>query len=198
MLQRAKGFGNFQEIGNNKIAIKSPNWFNPVTLAINSGAVTFADLFTGIAGTVADTNSLVGSNNIGGVGDDVGNSVLVQLSSGNYYLRTPNWKGTAGAITFIDPASPPSGVIGPLNSLVGLNSGTPGDSIGNGGIVDLGNGRSLVFSPYWDGDKGAVTWFNNNTGTIGVVGPGNSLDIRVFQLSALIGRGAERSVTLTF
>ena len=31
-----------------------------------------------------------------------------------------------------------------------------------------------------------------------LLGPGNSLDIRVFQLSALIGRGAERSVTLTF
>ena len=31
-----------------------------------------------------------------------------------------------------------------------------------------------------------------------LLGPGNSLDIRVFHLSALIGRGAERSVTLTF
>ena len=30
------------------------------------------------------------------------------------------------------------------------------------------------------------------------LGPGSNLDIRVFQLWALIGRGAERSVTLTF
>ena len=30
------------------------------------------------------------------------------------------------------------------------------------------------------------------------LGPGSNLDIRVFQFSALIGRGAERSVTLTF
>jgi hypothetical protein len=31
-----------------------------------------------------------------------------------------------------------------------------------------------------------------------LLGPGNSLDIRIYQLSALIGRGAVRSVTLTF
>jgi hypothetical protein len=30
------------------------------------------------------------------------------------------------------------------------------------------------------------------------LGPGQSLSIRIFQLSALIGRGAGRSVTLTF
>jgi len=30
------------------------------------------------------------------------------------------------------------------------------------------------------------------------LGPGQSLTIRIFQLSALIGRGAGRSVTLTF
>ena len=31
-----------------------------------------------------------------------------------------------------------------------------------------------------------------------LLGPGSNLDIRVYQLSALIGRGAVRSVTLTF
>jgi hypothetical protein len=31
-----------------------------------------------------------------------------------------------------------------------------------------------------------------------LLGPGSSLDIRIYQLSALIGRGAARSVTLTF
>ena len=30
------------------------------------------------------------------------------------------------------------------------------------------------------------------------LGPGNSLDIRIFQLSALVGRGAPKSVTLIF
>jgi phage tail protein X len=30
------------------------------------------------------------------------------------------------------------------------------------------------------------------------LGPGNSIDIRIYQLSALIGRGAVRSVTLIF
>ena len=30
------------------------------------------------------------------------------------------------------------------------------------------------------------------------LGPGNSLQLRIYQLSALIGRGAVRSVTLTF
>ena len=30
------------------------------------------------------------------------------------------------------------------------------------------------------------------------LGPGDNLSIRIFQLSALIGRGAGRSVTLTF
>ena len=31
-----------------------------------------------------------------------------------------------------------------------------------------------------------------------LLSPGSSLDIRIYQLSALIGRGAVRSVTLTF
>ena len=31
-----------------------------------------------------------------------------------------------------------------------------------------------------------------------LLGPGSSLDIRIYQLSALIGRGAARSVTLSF
>ena len=31
-----------------------------------------------------------------------------------------------------------------------------------------------------------------------VVGPGDTLDIRIFQLSALVGRGAPASVTLAF
>jgi len=32
----------------------------------------------------------------------------------------------------------------------------------------------------------------------GALGPGQSLAIRIYQISALIGRGAGRSVTLTF
>ena len=31
-----------------------------------------------------------------------------------------------------------------------------------------------------------------------LLGPGDSLDLRIYQLSALIGRGAMRSVTLSF
>ena len=31
-----------------------------------------------------------------------------------------------------------------------------------------------------------------------LLGPGDTLDIRIFQLSALIGRGAAKTVTLTF
>jgi hypothetical protein len=31
-----------------------------------------------------------------------------------------------------------------------------------------------------------------------LLGPGNSLDISIFQLSALIGRGAPKTVTLSF
>jgi protein involved in polysaccharide export with SLBB domain len=30
------------------------------------------------------------------------------------------------------------------------------------------------------------------------LGPGDTLDIRIFQLSALVGRGASKTVTLTF
>jgi hypothetical protein len=32
----------------------------------------------------------------------------------------------------------------------------------------------------------------------GLLGPGDSLTVRIFQLSALIGRGATKTVTLTF
>lgn len=53
------------------------------------------------------------------------------------------------------------------------------DQVGRGGITELTNGHYMVVSIQWDSsvatDVGAVTWGNGLGGTVGVVGPNNSL-----------------------
>lgn len=160
------GASSYQQLGN-LIALRAPNWNNgAATLA---GAVTFADALAGVTGAVSAANSLVGST----ANDRVGNSSISSLSNGNYYLYTSAWNGNAGAVTFIDPtAAPLVGAVGLGNSLVG---GSAGDFVGDGGVQNLFNGKALVMSPDWNGNRGAVTWFDTVNGSFGTVSAGNSL-----------------------
>ncbi len=158
------GFGNYDFVGA-RIAILSPNWTNGSFGA--AGAITWVDPSNGLTGVVGAGNSLVG----GSVNDRVGNNNIDYRDGTHYLVRTTAWADSAGALTWVDSASPPVGVVDATNSLVGSIAG---DQVGSS-VQNLFNGKSLVRSPAWNGNRGAVTWFDNLAGTFGVVDATNSL-----------------------
>ena len=147
--------------------------------SFEGGAVTVADANTGLAGVVSDTNSLVGANS----GDRVGSGGLYFLSNGNVLVRSPDYNGGAGAITYIDlnggnifGESGFGAVIDVDNSLIG-NSDDSGP-IGAAGIDEFfagGNHYYAIFSPDFDGGAGAVTFVDANVGAAGDLDSTNSL-----------------------
>ncbi|MCP5260626.1 MAG: filamentous hemagglutinin N-terminal domain-containing protein [Rhodoferax sp.] len=159
------GFADFEYVGS-KIAILSPNWSNG--LAGAAGAITWADPSVGVVGVVAAGNSLVGV----ATNDRVGNNGIDYLDGTHYLVRTPNWNTGMGAVTWIDSNAAPVGAVGAANSLVG---DIAGDQVGSSGVQNLFNGQSIVFSPAWHANKGAVTWLDHATGVVGVVDASNSL-----------------------
>jgi hypothetical protein len=160
------GFGSYQFVGS-KIAIRSPSWDN-TSSAPNAGAITWAAPAVGITGALSAANSLVGDAS----GDQVGNSTIQFLGGGNYYVSTPTWHSSTGAVTWISSTAPPVGAVSAGNSLVGSSAG---DGVGSAGVYNLSGGKHLVFSPAWNASRGAVTWFDDAAGTQGAVGSGNSL-----------------------
>jgi len=161
------GSNSITTIYNNGIydyAVVSSNWNG------NRGAVTFGHGETGVFGEISSQNSLVGTT----VGDFVGSSGLTALSSGHYVVRSPNWGGGAGAVTFFDRTSGVTGAVGATNSLVGASNT---DNVGSGGvqsIYDNGTYNYLVLSPNWNGTLGAVTFGDGMTGVSGLVSASNS------------------------
>jgi hypothetical protein len=138
------------------------------------------------------------SNSIFGIaaGDRVGIGGAVAIDQ-NYAVVSQFWgsrgvdSNGVGAVTWGDGNNGTSGGVWSGNSLVGRS---PGDRIGmggrsasanatsNGGIDTLLFDRSrAIASPYWgsagvDADGvGAVTWFDSNAPTIGVVDGNNSI-----------------------
>ncbi len=114
-------------------------------------------------------------------------------------LLLPGWNSNMGAIRVVDAAATQAGdttltatantgLTSASNALVGS---TAGDRVGSGfsnsylnyepySPASITSGRFLVASPYWDGNKGAVTEFNLNPGAssvipLGTLGSGNSL-----------------------
>jgi hypothetical protein len=160
------GSGGITTINNGGIydfVVLSPNWNGTF------GAATFVHGDMGIAGSVNNQNSLVGSHS----GDRIG-TTLTSLSSGNYVLRSTTWNGGAGAVTFMNHATGVVGEVSAANSLVGSAST---DAVGSGGvqsIYDNGNYNYLVKSPDWHGTFGAVTFGNGATGISGEVSASNS------------------------
>jgi filamentous hemagglutinin family protein len=164
------GSGGIQEIydyigGRYVYLIKSPLWHS------SAGAVTWWDGDgDGFGGVVSSSNSLVGLT----ANDQIGSGGYFALSSGNYLVRSPNWGGGAGAVTFLDVSTGVVGEVGAANSLVGENST---DNVGSGGvqsIYDNGTYNYLVLSPNWNGTFGAVTFGNGATGVSGLVSASNS------------------------
>src|SRR5690606_892844 len=67
--------------------VRSANWRNPASAAVNAGAVTWVNAATGLSGVVSDGNSLVGTS----VNDRVGYDQAVLLDTGNYVVRASQW-----------------------------------------------------------------------------------------------------------
>lgn len=164
--------GNYSDPS--RFLIYSPNWNG------GRGAVSMGRVDTGLFGEISTDNSFIGDQ----VGDQIGSSSsttwLYTGNGYNYLFRSPQWHAGAGAVTwFAGNGSGFGGVVGAENSLVGANAG---DGVGSGGVAtyNASSGEDslynyLVYSPNWDGSKGAVTWGNGATGVKGVVGAANSL-----------------------
>ncbi len=154
---------------NGNYVVGSPSWHN------NLGAATWVNVADGLTGNVSASNSFVGGESSGFVGDEI-----KLLSNGNFLVRSAN--AGKGAVTWGSAAAGlPIGTLSAANSLVGS---VFGDSVGAGsannpGLIALNNGNYVVNSPPWHNgnmsDAGAVTWGNGSGGTVGVVSSANSL-----------------------
>lgn len=166
------GTGGITVLSNANYVVSSPVW------NFGRGAVTLGDGTSGITGGVSADNSLVGSNSadrVGG-GRDFGSGIggVVGLSSGNYVVRSPLWNNERGAVTWGSGTQGVTGVVSPLNSLVGSSTG---DLVGGGfgAVTALSNGNYVVRSLEWSGRRAAVSWGDGAKGLIGVVSASNSL-----------------------
>ena len=146
---------------NGNYVVNSFNWNG------NQGAATWGNGATGTSGVVSAANSLTGSL----AGDNVGGSI-VALTNGNYVVRSFNWNGSLGAVTWGNGTTGTSGVVSAANSLVGS---VANDQVGNYSVAALTNGNYVVGSPNWNGNRGAATWANGSTGLSGAVSAANSL-----------------------
>jgi len=164
------GLTGVTALTNGNYVVRSPGW-NRV------GAATWAAGNTGIRGTIAASNSLVGTN----LNDSVG-SWVVALTNGNYVVGSPGWANgqfnySSGAATWGDGAVGTVGPVSQFNSLFGTKQN---DRVSSYGITALSNGNYVVASPSWGLDPvnyyvGAATWGNGITGVTGPVSAANSL-----------------------
>jgi hypothetical protein len=158
-------------LSNGNYVVESPFWNR------NRGAVTWGNGSTGVSGMVSDANSLIGSTPNDQVGSGSFFGGVYFLNNGNYLVDSPHWSLERGAVTWADGNTGIRGTISAANSLVGSQRN---DRVGDGGsnrasIIPLKNGNYLVPSPNWNGNRGAVTWGNGNTGVSGIVSESNSL-----------------------
>lgn len=159
-------------LSNGHFVIATPRWDNGS--ATDAGAVTWADGFKGITGTLDANKSLVGTSANDSLSDVKG------LPNGNYLVLSPDWdRGTAvdaGAVTWGDGKKGVKGRISPENSLVGSTSG---DRIGDWFLQATGSDSFLVVSTHWTNtnaaNAGAVTFGDGKRALKGVVSPSNSL-----------------------
>ena len=205
------GSNNSDAVGSGGVTALPTGGYVVTSSAWNSGrgAVTWvADAASaGLIGTVSSANSLVGNytanRTVSGVsgtlpGDSVGSGGVTKLSNGKYLVSSPLWNAnstavSAGALTWVDPTVGVSGVLSSTNSMVGSSKN---DSVGSGGIIEVGaagSGNFVVVSPMWHNGfqvnttinngqtsytplvKGAVTFVNGGTGLTGLLSSANSL-----------------------
>ena len=156
------GSGGITTLNNGNYVVASPDWDG------RRGAATWGNGAVGINGTITAANSLVGQE----TDDRVSGFGVTSLSNGNYVVSSSAWSGFRGAVTWGNGATGVIGSVTPINSLVALE---PFSSVGSGGIRAVGTGHFLVFSPNWNGRRGAVIRGSSTTGISGAISTANSL-----------------------
>lgn len=159
---------------NGNYVLSVPNWDGGGLF--NAGAAVWGSGTAGVKGTISSANAFVGARS----NDSVSISGVVALTNGNYVVNSPGVgvgsNNQVGAVTWGNGVSGLTGTVSTANSLVGTATN---DLVGFQGVVALSNGNYTVASGYWDNgaltDAGAVTWGNGTSGTVGVVGSGNSM-----------------------
>jgi hypothetical protein len=181
LISTLKGSTSGDQVGRDVFVLSNGNYLITSTLwSASRGAVSFCSAATGCEGVVSAANSLVGAQ----ADDLVGSPVYVKtLSNGNYLVAVPAWDNgavaNAGAVTWGSGTSGVSGVVSGANSLIGT---TANDNLGNAQLVALSNGNYVVVSPNWDdslsspaiANRGAITFGNGSTGTVGTISASNS------------------------
>jgi hypothetical protein len=157
---------------NGDYVVSNIAWDN--TAAIDAGAATLCSGRTGCQGVISMQNSLIG----GTTGDNVGASVI-ELSNGNFVVRSTGWDNGSledvGALTWCRGSEGCAGPVTAVNSLVGSSAD---DGVGSE-VVPTTNGNYYVRSLFWNNgsitDAGAVTIGNGRSGTVGTINSGNSV-----------------------
>src|SRR5207249_9471399 len=110
---------------------------------------------------------------------------VTPLRNDNYVVVRRNWNSRRGAVTWANGNTGITGIVSDVNSLVGTSVG---DAVGALGVTALSNGNYLVSSMFWNGNSGAVTCGNGNTGITGTVSDSNANDL-VGGYIGIIGNG---------
>jgi Repeat of unknown function (DUF5650) len=173
------GSGGITILNNSNYVVSSADWDATSPAMTDVGAVTWGNGDGGTIGSVSVENSLVGTS----PGDRIGGSAITTLNNGNYVVSAPNWDATSpavlnvGAVTWGNGLGGTRGLVSAENSLIGI---TANDSVGNGGIGVLQNGRYFVRSPMWYSvplakQAGVLTFGAADGSIVGPVGAGNSV-----------------------
>jgi hypothetical protein len=161
--------GTVVETGFGAYLVVSSGWDDGLNEDV--GAVTWCDSTVGRVGTISSANSRVGSQ----ANDRVGNGGVTRLSNGHCIVISPDWDNgsivDAGAVSWADGASPATGAINAMNSFVAAHASS---HLGSGGVVPLTNGNYVISSPKWNGMRGAATWGNGISGSVGTISASNS------------------------
>ncbi|MES2709580.1 MAG: choice-of-anchor D domain-containing protein [Verrucomicrobiota bacterium] len=160
------GAGGATALSTGNYLVKTPGW--------NSlkGALTFGNGATGLTGAVSASNSLTGTS-----ANDLLDSTVTPLPNGDYLLGSPKWNSGKGAVTWGSGLTGVTGEISGANSLIGTRAS---DRVGENQpvaafITPLSSGNYLIGSPYWNGNRGAVTLGRGGSSVTGEITDANSL-----------------------
>jgi hypothetical protein len=153
---------------NHYYVICSAFWDNGAVKDI--GAITWCNETSGCAGTISEANSLVGNQTA-----DMLYSKVVWLANGNYVVKNELWDNgsvtDAGIVTWCSGKTGCTGVITPVNSLVGTIAA---EQVG-WQVSPLPSGNYVVKKgTTWDSVP-SVIWCNGMSGCVGTASAANGL-----------------------
>lgn len=140
----------------------------------DAGAIFIGKPDGSTTGVISTSNALMGGTAL----DQVGNAIIT-LTGGNIVVRSPSWDnaGTvnAGALTWINPVNPPTGLVSAANSIVGTLAE---DNVGGEGVSSNTTDfyfRSRNLDRPGVTNSGAVTIGNSSAGLTGALNSCNTV-----------------------